>query len=179
MRKVLLLWPLFCFLTLSACCTVVTNLKTNPVTCRLTGTCGPLVNLSADLRCLSGTQVEKQKGGISITIPSDLLFQPDADRVKLSNMSDMDVLVNAGKKYPQMNIEVSVYTDSTHSEEQNLALSELEAWLIKRALVDSGISPHRVSAQGWGESRPVASNATADGRKANRRVRITFGQKKS
>lgn len=180
MRKVLLLWALFCLLALSACGTLPDSLKTNPVACRVIGTCGQKVNLSAYLQRLSGTtQVEKQKGGVSITIPSDSLFQPEADSVRISDTTDIDVLANAGKKYPQMKIEVDVYTDCAHSEEQDLALSELEAWLIKRALVDSGISPRRVSAQGWGESRPVASNATEDGRKANRRVTIMFEQRKS
>lgn len=179
MRKALLLGALLCFLTLSACGTVATKLQDDPMICRIDRSGGHNFNLSAYLGRLGGTRVEKQKGAISITIPSDSLFQPDAQSVKLSNTTDIGFLADAGKKCPHMNIEVEVYTDCTHTEEQDLALSELEAWLIKRALVGSGISPCRISAKGWGESRPIASNATADGRKSNRRVTIRFERKKS
>ncbi len=174
MRKVWLLWALICFLPLGGCGTVGTSPGTSPITCGVKGDRGTQCNLSTDLVRLLGAQVTKQKGNVCITIPSDSLFQPDGDKVKISDRADMDALANAGKKYPHMNIKIKVYTDCAHSETRDLILTELEAWLIKRALVDRGIAASRISAQGWGEARPVASNATANGRKANRRVTITF-----
>ncbi len=177
MKKGMHLWGLLCLLTLSGCGTMAAGLKTNPLACRPKGSQSQGFNLPDNLLSLSGAQVERHKQGVSITLPSDLLFQPNADSVRLSNKTDIDYLANAGRKYPHVRIEVDVYTDCSHSEEQDLALSELEVWLIKRALVDSGVSADRISAQGWGESRPIATNATDDGRKANRRVTITFGRK--
>lgn len=178
MRKVWLLWVLICLLATGGCGTVAdspgTRPGTSPITCGVRGSRGTQCNLSADLVRLIGTQAAKKKGGICITMPSDSLFQPEGDNVKISDRADMDALANAGKKYPHMNITVKVYTDCAHSETRDLILTELEAWLIKRALVDRGIAASRISAQGWGEARPVASNATANGRKANRRVTITF-----
>jgi outer membrane protein OmpA-like peptidoglycan-associated protein len=174
MRKGWLLLALFCVLTLSAC--GGGGRIPNPMACRPKGAVE--AGLPAYLRRL-GPQVEKQKDGVSITIPSDSLFQPGVRHVELANKTDIDVLATAGKKYSHMHIAVDVYTDCKHTEEQNLALSTLEAWLIKQALVDSGIPAKRINAQGWGESKPVATNATEDGRKANRRVTITFEQTNS
>ncbi|MGC8490588.1 MAG: OmpA family protein [Syntrophobacteraceae bacterium] len=174
MRKAWPLWALICFLPLGGCGTVGTSSGTSPITCGVNGSQGTKCDLSTDLVRLLGAQVTKQKGSIYVTIPSDSLFQPDGDKMKISDMADMDALANAGKKYPHMNIKVKVYTDCAHSETRDLILTELEAWLIKRALVDRGIPAGRISAQGWGEARPVASNATANGRKANRRVLIIF-----
>ncbi len=76
------------------------------------------------------------------------------------------------KKYPETQIKVEVHTDCVRSEEENLALSDLQAWTIKKALVEKGVASSRVTARGWGESKPVASNATEAGRRVNRRVMI-------
>lgn len=179
MRRGWFLLAIFCALSLSACATVGDNLTACRPAGGAKGSKETVVDLPAYLRQLNGAQVEKQKEGISITISSDSLFQPNADGVKLSNATCINFLANAGKKYPHTNIAVDVYTDCIHSEEQNLALTQLESCMIKRALEESGISAGRITAQGWGESKPVASNGTDDGRKANRRVTITFEPGKS
>lgn len=174
MRKGVLLWALFCVLALSGCVTVATRLKTNPTSSKLKLAPKPQVTLATYLRRLGATRVDKQKDWISVTLSSDSLFQPMPDSVKISNRADIDVLADACKKYPHLNIQVNAYTDCIHSEVDNLVLTDLEAWLIKQALVDSGVPADRINAVGWGESWPIATNATAAGRKANRRVRITF-----
>ena len=172
MRRGWLLLALFCVLSLSACGGINDSLVTGQMACRPNKASES--NLPACLRCLGETRVENQKDGVSITIPIDSLFQPGSGGVELSNMTDIGILADAGKKFPHMTIAVEVYTDCVHTEEQNLVLSELEAWMIKQALIGCGISAKRIAAQGWGESKPVATNATEDGRKANRRVTVTF-----
>ncbi len=167
---------LFCILTLSACGTVSNVTSFRP---GANGSKWQTGNLSAYLRQMMGSKVEKLKNSICVTLPSDSLFQPGPSSVTLSNAADIGVLANACKKNPHMDIAVDAYTDCVHSEEKNLTASELEAWLIKKALVERGISAGRITAQGWGESKPVATNATLDGRKANRRVTITFEPGKS
>jgi outer membrane protein OmpA-like peptidoglycan-associated protein len=179
MRKRWLLLALFCFLTLNGCGTVENSLGNGPMASRAKRSQGTEVSLPAYLQRLGGTKIEKQNGGVTVTIPSDSLFQPDSDGVKIYNGTDIDILAGAGKKYPQMKILVNAYTDCLHSETRNLVYSDLEAWLVKQALVDRGISAERITAMGWGESRPIANNATAEGRKANRRVTITFKRSRS
>ncbi len=83
------------------------------------------------------------------------------------------------RKYPETSIVVDAHTDCIRSEEENLALSELQAWTIKKALVDRGVAPSRIKARGWGESKPVASNATEEGRRLNRRITINLAPNRS
>lgn len=176
MKKGRFLVLIFCFLTLTGCGSVggLDSCRTDPA-----GSKGLENNLPAYLQQMSGAHVQKEKNAVSVTIPSDLLFQPDAGSVELYNHADMMLLANAWKKYPCAKLAVDVFTDCKHSEEKNLVLTELEAWMIKQALMSCGIADGKISAQGWGESKPVATNGTADGRKANRRVTVTFESGKS
>jgi outer membrane protein OmpA-like peptidoglycan-associated protein len=133
-------------------------------------------DLAAYLSSHFGKGVYVENGCLSISVPSDSLFQPHSDQVKTDTWADsIDSVALIGSRYPQTDIIVSAFTDSLHSEERNLALSELQAWMIKQALVDKGLAARKIRARGWGESKPVASNATGDGRKANRRITISFG----
>ncbi len=69
---------------------------------------------------------------------------------------------------------VEGYTDSTGSEESNIALSQARAEAVRAALITKGVAVDRIDVRGDGESRPVASNATAAGRQQNRRVEVVF-----
>jgi OOP family OmpA-OmpF porin len=64
------------------------------------------------------------------------------------------------------------HTDSIGSDAYNQKLSEQRAESVRRYLVNGGIEAGRISTEGFGESRPVASNQTADGRAQNRRVEL-------
>ncbi len=132
-------------------------------------------DLKSYLSCLFGKKLNIEKGCASISVPADALFQPDSARVKQANWAvSIDTVAAICSRYPKTSVIVSAYTDCRHAEEQNLVLSELQAWMVKKALVDKGIAARKIRAEGWGESKPVASNATREGRKANRRIRITF-----
>jgi OOP family OmpA-OmpF porin len=73
--------------------------------------------------------------------------------------------------FPEARIEVAGYTDSRGSAEMNQELSERRAEAVRAFLVgEGGLDPGRVTARGYGESGPVASNATDTGRALNRRV---------
>jgi len=76
------------------------------------------------------------------------------------------------KDHSSVHVEVAGYTDSVGSDAYNQKLSERRARTVADALIDEGISPSRLTVRGYGESRPVASNATAAGRAENRRVEV-------
>ncbi|SPF46693.1 hypothetical protein SBDP1_610059 [Syntrophobacter sp. SbD1] len=142
--------------------------------------CNPFsVELQSVLSRFDGTQIERREGGVFITIECDSLFESDCGSMKPATCAEIAKMAEVVKKYPDTNIKVDVHTDCVHSEEKNLALSELQAWTIKKSLVDKGISPSRIKARGWGESKPAASNATEEGRKANRRVTIILAPQNS
>jgi OOP family OmpA-OmpF porin len=69
-------------------------------------------------------------------------------------------------------VEVSGHTDSTGDAERNQALSLARAEAVRDFLVSRGVAPGRLVARGYGSDQPVASNATEDGRAANRRVEL-------
>jgi outer membrane protein OmpA-like peptidoglycan-associated protein len=77
-------------------------------------------------------------------------------------------------QYPETTIMIAGHTDSTGSETQNQQLSERRAMAVKNALSGQGVDPARMSAVGYGESKPIADNNTESGRQTNRRVAITI-----
>ena len=71
---------------------------------------------------------------------------------------------------PDLQVEIGGHTDSIGPADKNQRLSERRANAVKQFLVGEGIAPERLTAKGYGEGEPVASNETTDGRAGNRRV---------
>ena len=101
---------------------------------------------------------------------SDVLF--DLNRATLKPGAKLRLAKVAGiiQAYPDLRLQIEGYTDSTGSPEYNQKLSEKRAQTVRDFLVAQGVSQPNITAQGLGESNPVASNATAAGRQMNRRV---------
>jgi len=76
------------------------------------------------------------------------------------------------QRYPDSRVTVVGHTDNTGSAEYNQGLSERRAGAVAAVLRDAGVPAWRISAVGRGLTQPVASNATAEGRRLNRRVEI-------
>ena len=81
------------------------------------------------------------------------------------------------KDYPNVNVKVGGYTDNSGDASANMALSRNRANSVMQELVALGISSDRISAEGYGETHPVADNSTAAGRALNRRVSLRVTQK--
>ncbi|HVZ38004.1 MAG TPA: OmpA family protein [Candidatus Kapabacteria bacterium] len=81
-------------------------------------------------------------------------------------------LLDLLNKYPSMRIEVQGHTDNDGETNANQTLSENRANTVMRYLIDHGIKPGRLKAIGYGERQPIASNATSDGKRLNRRVMV-------
>ncbi len=103
---------------------------------------------------------------------SDVLFdtgeyslKPDA-REKLAKVAGILIA------YPSLNIEVGGYTDNVGGDEMNQTLSENRAGAVRDYLVEQGVNANSVTARGFGNSQPVASNDNAAGRQENRRVEL-------
>lgn len=91
---------------------------------------------------------------------------------QLLNASDtvLTAVADAIKKYPNLKLRVEGHTDSQGSDTTNLKLSQRRADAVKAALVEKGIPSEQLNAAGFGETRPIDSNDTAEGRANNRRV---------
>ena len=87
---------------------------------------------------------------------------------------ELDRLVKMLTENPAMEIEISAHTDNKGTGEHNSKLSDSRAQSVKDYLFSKGIAATRVVSQGYGETKPVASNETEDGRQFNRRVEFTI-----
>ena len=76
------------------------------------------------------------------------------------------------KTHPDLRISVEGHTDSVGSDQYNMRLSERRAQAVKKYLVAEGIAADRIQTRSFGESKPVVSNSTAQGRAENRRVEV-------
>ena len=100
-------------------------------------------------------------------------FPPGESEIDAVNFPLLNKIVQSIKKFPDSSVRVEGHTDSTGNAEMNMNLSKERARKVAAFLVDVGeIDASRVSSQGYGKERPVASNETKDGRAANRRVEI-------
>ncbi len=84
----------------------------------------------------------------------------------------LDRVAEILKNNPSLKIEIQGHTDNVGSHDYNIMLSKRRAQAVTDYLARHGISPDRMTVQGFGETRPVASNDTEDGRSKNRRVQI-------
>jgi outer membrane protein OmpA-like peptidoglycan-associated protein len=129
--------------------------------------------MAAQVRDLKAQETER---GLVVTL-GDLLFDAGAAQLKPAGTQAVDKLAEFLKQYPERNILIEGYTDSTGDAAFNQQLSERRANAVRDALLADAISPDRMRTIGYGEQFPVASNATSDGRQQNRRVEVIISDK--
>jgi OmpA-OmpF porin, OOP family len=86
--------------------------------------------------------------------------------------SDASTINGLTQKYPKLKVELSGHTDWIGTDAYNQALSERRANSVKQYLVRKGVSAGRISTYAYGESKPIATNDTAEGRALNRRTEV-------
>jgi outer membrane protein OmpA-like peptidoglycan-associated protein len=108
---------------------------------------------------------------------SHVLFEQSRYVLLPDSYEQLDKLVQALHKNPDMQIEISGHTENVGEARLNQALSEQRAQVVASYLIRKGIGEERVTAKGYGGSRPVAGNATEAERARNRRVEFTIRRK--
>lgn len=107
----------------------------------------------------------------TVRVELDVKFDFDKAQVQQDSYSDIENLAEFMKQFPQTSTTVEGHTDSTGNDSYNQNLSERRAGAVRDVLVNQyGVEAERINAVGYGEARPVADNATRDGRAVNRRV---------
>ncbi len=127
----------------------------------------------AALRASMGSSVSIINTGsqLIVSLPESITFATNSAVVKSTLVADLNTLARSMNDHPNTTIEVVGHTDNTGTSAYNQALSEQRARAVRGILINT-VNPNRVIAYGVGETRPVASNASAEGRQANRRVEI-------
>ncbi|MFK7996696.1 MAG: OmpA family protein [Granulosicoccus sp.] len=101
-----------------------------------------------------------------------LNFEPSMVQLPEGAATVLDRYVDAMKRYPDVVVSVEGHTDNRGPAAGNLELSKERVLAVVRYLVSNGVNPARIKPYGYGESRPRAANATAQGREQNRRIEI-------
>ena len=100
----------------------------------------------------------------------DALFDFDKAVLKAESFKVLDEIVDIMSQYPDYKLSISGHTDNTGTQEHNLQLSTERAKACYDYLVYRGVKTERVRSTGYGETRPMVSNNSPNGREQNRRV---------
>jgi outer membrane protein OmpA-like peptidoglycan-associated protein len=126
-----------------------------------------------------GAKVERVGEGINVEFSEKILFGFDRSDLSAGASTNLNKLVEVLNAYPDTDIEIQGHTDSKGADDYNMKLSERRASAVANYLRGKGVASGRVRIKGYGETAPVASNDTEDGRAQNRRVNflITANEK--
>lgn len=125
---------------------------------------------------LNGTGVSvvknTQTGNIDVVMPGNVTFAYDDARLHPSFTPALDRIAATLIEYGDTQIYITGHTDSTGSDTYNQTLSQSRADAVANYLKSRGVPVYRIDSQGFGETRPIASNDTEAGRAQNRRVEM-------
>ncbi|HOF61098.1 MAG TPA: OmpA family protein [Candidatus Latescibacteria bacterium] len=121
---------------------------------------------------LENAQVQREGQRIKVTFGSGVLFGTGSAELTPAARENISRLAGILKRYPNTNVSVEGHTDSDGAEDFNQALSERRANAVAQALRDEGVAGSRIRTVGFGETQPIATNDTPEGKAANRRVEI-------
>ena len=122
----------------------------------------------------TGVSVTRMGDNITLNMPGNITFKTGSSELDPSFYKVLNSVNLVVKKYDKTVVEVAGHTDNTGAAEYNQQLSERRASSVAQYLESQGLASNRVVTVGAGETRPVADNATAEGRQANRRVELTL-----
>ncbi len=124
--------------------------------------------------------VESESTGIKLRMALDnialdqILFKSAEAEISQKSFQILEDLSRTLKQYPNVPVVVAGHTDSSGPEQANQTLSQLRANAVRDDLIFKGVDKNRVSAVGYGESRPIEPNDTPEGRALNRRIEINY-----
>ncbi len=126
-----------------------------------------------ELEQIPGVEVTRpSEGEIAVQLTNDILFDTNSTALRSDSRNVLRDLAANFQRYPDETVTIEGHTDNVGSPSYNQNLSENRASAVRNYLVDQGVSSSRISAYGYGETRPKASNGTPEGRQLNRRVEI-------
>jgi outer membrane protein OmpA-like peptidoglycan-associated protein len=123
---------------------------------------------------IPGARVERVGEGIVVTFDSGLLFAYDSDAITGAARDNLTNLAESLRKYSDTDVLIVGHTDATGSDSYNQGLSERRAASAAAFLASQGVTRTRVQTTGRGETEPIETNDSAEGRTQNRRVEVVI-----
>jgi outer membrane protein OmpA-like peptidoglycan-associated protein len=139
------------------------------------GTVGNILDRKAkELSQIPGVEATREGDQIVANLPGSILFSTNSDRLTADARNTIQSVAGVvnDPNTPGASIEVIGHTDSTGSAGYNLGLSQKRAKSVMSQLTASGVSAGVIRSNGYGETQPVSSNNTPQGREQNRRVEM-------
>ncbi|MDH3662304.1 MAG: OmpA family protein, partial [Alphaproteobacteria bacterium] len=133
-------------------------------------------NRRRDAEALLGKlKAERDPRGLSMAVPGELLFAVNSEQIEPEAFDALASVAKLVDLYERRDVLIVGHTDAVGDALYNQQLSERRAALVKEFFVENfEISADRLQIEGRGEQDPISSNATADGRNANRRVEVVI-----
>jgi len=122
----------------------------------------------------SGVQVQRDGDSIYLIMPSDITFDTAQSDIMPGFYETLNSVALVLKEYNKTTVTVNGHADARGGDDYNQHLSERRALSVSNYLAAQGVAPVRLNAVGYGETRPIADNATTAGQAANRRVEIVI-----
>jgi outer membrane protein OmpA-like peptidoglycan-associated protein len=133
-------------------------------------------DMLAKLAAANAAAVKEEPRGTVITLAGGVLFASNKSQLLPGAQTSLAQIAEAIKSQDDKKVLIEGHTDSRGSDATNQALSKARADSVASFLVSNGVPQDRVTTAGLGPSRPVADNATPEGRANNRRVEIVIQQ---
>ena len=127
-----------------------------------------------DRGAMRGYGFRQTERGATMTMQEDVLFATDSARLRPGAVGKLRALSDYLRDNPGVRVAIDGHTDSRGTDAHNDALSLRRADAVRAAFDDMGVTRARFSVKGFGERQPVATNATPQGMRQNRRVEITL-----
>jgi len=122
----------------------------------------------------SGVTITNTGDRLIVSFPEAILFAVNSFTVRPGLNSDMAALARSLERYPASTVQIVGHTDSDGDAAFNQQLSERRANAVADVLLDQGVPFNRIQTFGRGESQPIATNLTPEGKQQNRRVEIVI-----
>jgi OmpA-OmpF porin, OOP family len=129
--------------------------------------CPNVKGIAANKGC---PEIKKEEKQVFKEALQGIQFETGKDVIKPASFKILDNVVKIMKNNPQYNLLINGHTDNVGKPESNMVLSQKRADAVKAYIVNKGIDASRMTAKGFGETKPVGDNKTAAGRALNRRV---------
>lgn len=160
---------------LSACASQQKSAESTPQTsAAVEATVSSMAQLKDRLAALEskGVKLDESADALRVTMPGALAFASGSSVVDPAAHAALDQIAMAMAAVSESKATVTGHTDSAGANRYNQSLSEARAKAVAAYIAGKGVEAARVAAIGKGENEPVADNATAKGRAANRRVEL-------
>jgi len=126
-----------------------------------------------ELAQIQGVEVSRpSEGEIAVNLTDDILFDVNSSSLRRDSQQTLRDLATNFRNYPDEQVTIEGHTDSVGTPSYNRTLSQQRASAVGNYLATEGVPSERITAIGYGETRPKASNDTPEGRQLNRRVEI-------